>query len=372
MVSFLNLFRKKRNIVYFMSFDSNVDFIKKLAANKPAKSRLIVYYRDSTEAAATDLAAFGIITRPFKDNISFVLGKVPQLMGARLIFCDNYYAFLGGLFKTPKMKIVQVWHANGAIKKFGWEDPTTDQRSGSDKRRFQAVYDKFDDYIVSSNAMGKVFEQSYHANSDQMRLLGYPRSDAFFDEEAIQASRERIYRTAPELKGKRVILYAPTYRDDGTFKLPVGTSKALTSDPNAIVVIKLHPVVRDREDAVREVRNPQIRFYHQFSTSDLLTVADTLVTDYSSVVFDFSLLKSAKSVIFFMFDLEKYRKDPGIQNDFLDWLPTNPVLNVDDLAERIIADESSDFTEFNHKWNTYNDGNASDRVIKHYLELFNS
>ncbi|WP_268913310.1 CDP-glycerol glycerophosphotransferase family protein [Lentilactobacillus sp. SPB1-3] len=369
-MSILNLFRKKRNIVYFMSFDNNVDFIKKLAAKKPKNSRLLVYYRSNTEAAATDLAAYGIITRPFKDNVSFVLGKIPKVMSARLIFCDNYYAFLGGLVKTPKMKVVQLWHANGAIKKFGWEDPTTNDRTTSDKKRFESVYDKFDDYIVSSESMGQVFERSYHAKANQMKLLGYPRSDELFDDEAIQASRDRIFRSAPELKGKRVILYAPTYREDGNFKLPNGVSNALTSDPNSIVVIKLHPVVQDREDKVREVRNPRIRFYHQFSTNDLLTVTDTLVTDYSSVVFDFSLLKNAKSVIFFMYDLERYRQDPGIQNDFLDWLPDKPLLTVKELAAAIVADQPSDFQEFNKRWNTFNDGNASDRVIEHYLQNF--
>ncbi|GAY73089.1 CDP-glycerol glycerophosphotransferase family protein [Lentilactobacillus kosonis] len=353
-----------------MSFDNNVDFIKKLAANKPKNSRLMVYYRSNTEAAATDLAAYGIITRPFKDNLNFVVSKIPKVMSARLIFCDNYYAFLGGIVKTPKMKVIQLWHANGAIKKFGWEDPTTDERTNSDKKRFQSVYDKFDDYIVSSEAMGNVFQTSYHAKAEQMKLLGYPRSDDLFDEQSNEASRERIYRSAPELKGKRVILYAPTYRDDGTFKLPHGVSNALTSDPDSIVVIKLHPVVQDREDKVREVRNPRIRFYHQFSTNDLLTVTDTLVTDYSSVVFDFSLLKNAKSVIFFMYDLESYRKNPGIQNDFLDWLPTKPILTVKELAEEVVVDQPSDFRNFNKQWNTYNDGNAANRVIEHYIKIF--
>ncbi len=100
-----------------MSFNDNVDFIKQLAQRLPHKYVLYVLYRPNTEAAATDLAAFGIKTRPFKDGLKFVMDDVSLLMSAKLIICDNYYAFLGGLVKLSLVKIVQIWHADGAIKK---------------------------------------------------------------------------------------------------------------------------------------------------------------------------------------------------------------------------------------------------------------
>ncbi|MSE22670.1 CDP-glycerol glycerophosphotransferase family protein, partial [Lactobacillus parabuchneri] len=89
----------------------------------------------------------------------------------------------GGLVQSKRTKIVQIWHADGAIKKFGWEDPTTESRSRSDKRRFQQVYDHFDEYIVGSKAMGNVFVNSYHENFDRIKLLGYPRSDQYLSAE---------------------------------------------------------------------------------------------------------------------------------------------------------------------------------------------
>ncbi|EHO48837.1 CDP-glycerol poly(glycerophosphate) glycerophosphotransferase [Lentilactobacillus kisonensis DSM 19906 = JCM 15041] len=355
-----------------MSFDDNVDFIKELAQKIPSKMTLIVLYRPDTEAAATDLAAFGLITRPFRDGVKFVFDLVPLLMSAKLIICDNYYAFLGGLHRRRDTKIVQIWHAAGAIKKFGWEDRTTANRSKSDKQRFQAVYDHFDEYIVASKAMGNVFVTSYHENFDKMKLLGYPRSDQYLDRNWQRVARQRIYRAAPELKDKRVILYAPTYRPHQSFKLPVGLSDALAADASAIVVVKLHPVLRDRENAVREIGNPRIKFYHELATSDLLAVADTLVTDYSSVAFDFSLLPNAKSLIFFMFDNEQYQKDPGIQDDYLDWLPTKPITTVHELKQAIVAAKPTNFDDFNNWWNTFNDGHATQRVVKRYVQFLKS
>lgn len=368
-LSILNIWKPKNKIIYLMSFDNNLDFIKQLAQKMPARFHFIVLYRPETEAAATELAAFGIETHQFTDGMKFVFDFVPLIMGARLLFCDNYYAFLGGLIHAKATRIVQIWHANGAIKKFGWEDPTTAQRSKSDKKRFQDVYDHFDDYVVASKAMGRVFQNSYHESAEKIQLLGYPRSDQYLDKTWQANARERIYRVAPELKNHRVILYAPTYRPDKSFKLPVGLGNALSADPNAVVVVKLHPVLRDRETAMRKIGNPRIKFYHELATSELLTVADTLVTDYSSVAFDFSLLSNAKSLIFFMFDLKQYQLNPGVQDDFLDWLPSKPVTSVDQLKAEILAHQPTNFRQFNQHWNTYNDGQATQRCLRHYLDL---
>ncbi|MDN6435630.1 CDP-glycerol glycerophosphotransferase family protein [Lentilactobacillus parabuchneri] len=370
--SIFNVWRPKHKVIYVMSFDDNVHFIKQLAQQLPHRYQLAVLYRPNTEAAATDLAAFGITVRPFHDGLKFVFDNVSLLMSAKLIICDNYYAFLGGLVQSKRTKIVQIWHADGAIKKFGWEDPTTESRSRSDKRRFQQVYDHFEEYIVGSKAMGNVFVNSYHENFDRIKLLGYPRSDQYLSAEWQTNARERIFRAAPELKGHRVILYAPTYREHQDFKLPKGLGNALAADPNALVVVKLHPVLRDKEVPMRKIGNPKIKFYHELETSDLLAVADTLVTDYSSVAFDFSLLPNARSIIFFMFDLDHYQKDPGIQDDFLDWLPSKPVTKVDQLKQEIVNPVPIDFTKFNEHWNTYNDGKATGRVINRYLKFLES
>lgn len=120
-----------------MSFGNNLNFIARLADALPDRNQLLVLYRPSVEVEATELAALGIPVMPFQDNVHFVLEGVPKIMQARLIFCDNYYAFLGGLVHPRHAKIVQLWHANGAIKRFGWGDPKTVQRSKTDQRRFQ-------------------------------------------------------------------------------------------------------------------------------------------------------------------------------------------------------------------------------------------
>lgn len=368
-ISRLFQFRRKRNMTYFVSFDNNLDLIKAIAKKLPNKKRLTVFYDPSIEAAATDLAARGIRTIQFHNNLSFVFKYIPLVMTSRVLFCDNYYAFLGGLVHPKRLKIVQLWHANGAIKRFGWEDYATKNRSKAAKSRFQSVYNHFDDYVVASKAMGQVFQNSYHVSEDKVKLLGYPRSDRFLHTTWINRARSRVYRVAPELIGRRVIFYAPTYREGIDFKLPNGVIDALKSDPDAIVIIKLHPVLKKQEAKLRHFSSSSVRFYDQLPTADILTVTDTLVTDYSSVAFDFSLLKNAKTLIFLMFDLAAYEKAPGIQSDLIKYLPTEPVKTVQGLTKAIIENKTTDFTEFNANWNGYNDGEATKRVVARYCAL---
>lgn len=369
-VSLLFYFRKKENVIYIMSFDNNLGLIKSMARRLPKNKRLYVYYESSSEAAATDLAAYGIKTILFRDGFKLIFDLIPKIMASNVVFCDNYFPFMGGIAHPKDLKVVQLWHANGAIKKFGWEDASTKDRSSSDKRRFQKVYNSFDEYVVASETMGHVFENSYHVSFDKMNMIGYPRSDRLFKEKWQKIARRRVYSFAPQLKGKRVILYAPTYRDEGrSFNPPKGVIKALSNDPNAMVVVKLHPLLKDLEEKLQnESKNPNVMFSNQLSTTDLLVVTDTLVTDYSSVAFDYSLLPNAHSLLFFMFDLDQYKHNPGIQDDLLNWLPTKPITSLDGLRKAISEDKQTDFTNFNHHWNKYNDGFATSRVIDRYIK----
>lgn len=361
--------RRQRNFVYLMSFGDNLAFIRALAQASPVDRPLVVFYRPQQERAAQRLARSGIDVRPFRDDLAFVLKGIPQIMRARVLFCDNYYAFLGGLHHPKRMRIVQVWHAAGAIKRFGWDDPTTMQRSASDQRRFQAVYDHFDDYVVGSPAMGRVFARSYRVPFDRMQVLGYPRSDRYSDPKWQQLSRDAVAEAAPELVGHRVILYAPTYREGVTFTPPAGLAAALTADPDAKVVVKIHPALKASAQKLQAQLGQQVVVTEDISTTDLLNVAETVVTDYSSVAFDYSLVPNAHSLLFFLFDLDDYRQDPGVQPGLEDWLPGTIIKTTDQLAAAIKADAPTDLTQFNQRWNSANDGAATQRVVDRYAAL---
>lgn len=285
-----------QDIVYLMSFAGNEHLIKAFAdLAKQLGKQFTVLYLPQCQAAAAKLAAKGIQTIEFADGFDFLLHKLQIVMQARLLLCDNYYAFLSGCaFNHQRTHVVQLWHANGAIKTFGWEELTTSQRSAADKRRFQKVYDQFDEYLVGSKKMAQVFVQSYHVPQTRMNVIGYPRTDELFDKNwQMQVSRN-IKQKYPDIVGKEIILYTPTYREDKTGKptmnLPEDFKRFVNQlSDNQRLIIKLHPHVKAAEKQFKQqLDSDKVIWVDDFSTNDLLLVADRLITDYSSVIFDYS------------------------------------------------------------------------------------
>ncbi|ETO40882.1 glycerophosphotransferase [Fructilactobacillus florum 8D] len=368
LVSSLCYFRKKKNVYYLMSYSNNLHLIKRIAATLPNDQKLVVWYNPRVLVAAYDLKAFGIETIPLHKNWWFILRQIPRLMTARVLFCDNYYSLLAGLVRPKtKMKIVQLWHADGSIKRFGWKNPRNLQKSFLQRCRHQQVYNQFDEFLLSSPQMGSIFKESFALKRAKLLPMGSPRSDRLFSNKWLTQVQKRVYLAAPELKNKRVILYAPTFRRTGQINPPLGTIAALTADPDAIVAIKLYQEVDRSQLHLDQLHQERVKIYDEFSTTDLMTVADTFVTDYSSYAFDYSLMGGQRQAIFYMYDLDDFKKVPGIQPDFQAWLPTAPITTPQELAVAICQQQSTDFTTFNQMWNTYNDGHVYQRVLDRYV-----
>lgn len=381
LVSFCSRLFFKNNsgqVVYLMSFSGNEDFIVHLAqrVEQEPGDKLLVLYRENCTTSVQKLQDHDIECIEFSDDFHFLLHQLKNVVQAKLIFADNYYAFLGGCkFDHQRTRIVQIWHANGAVKTFGWEEPRTKERSASAKRRFQKVYDQFDDFIVGSDKMGEVFCNSYHQPGEKMKVLGYPRTDFWFANEKKAQRRKQILSQHPELEKKEVILYAPTYRETAAgetyFTLPQDFVAMLSAlNDKQVMLIKLHPHLKAATAQLKEQHLPHVVWIDDFTTDDLLLVSQRLVTDYSSVIFDYTLLENAQQLIFYCYDFEKYAQVVGIQKDFNEWIPGPLVSNARDLQKLLevpLSLTSADFSVFNYLWNKANDGNAVSHVLKNYF-----
>ena len=375
-MSFISFSKKSDNVSYLMSFGGNIDFIQRLNERCLArKQHLIVFYRPSMELEAIEIQKSGIEIKMFVENISFVLMLIPLISKSSLLFVDNYFAFLATMHTKKSTRIVQLWHANGAIKSFGWEEPKTNSRSTSDKKRFQTVYDQFDNFIVGSTKMGTVFEKSYHVTTDKILEIGYPASDKFQNSDWQNKMKNSIFASHPDLKNKKIILYAPTYREnisgDVTLEIPgdfSGIQKLL--DDETKLIIKLHPHLRDKEIKLKSILSKDIVWIDDYSTGELLTITNCLITDYSSVIFDFSLLPNAEQILFYCFDYQSYKDSIGIQSDFHEWAPGPIVQTMSELVNAYQKVQNSDrqLDTFNLLWNTANDGYATKRVLDYYFK----
>jgi CDP-glycerol glycerophosphotransferase len=204
---------------------------------------------------------------------------------------------------------------------------------------------------------------------------GYPRNDALADGSA-HASAAAVRKQLGLASSKKVLLYAPTFRDDQrsgrrfTFSLPIDLPALLAAlGADYEVVVRLHPVVRGKVKLPWGVHNAG----GGFRMEDLLAVADVLVTDYSSVMFDYATLD--RPMAFFVPDLEHYRDSlRGFYLDFEAHAPGPLVRTTAELVSVLRDEEALDrsYAEARHAFRAQfcpaDDGGAADRVVDALIE----
>lgn len=273
---------------------------------------------------------------------------------------DNYFLMTSVLRKRYSTTCIQVWHANGALKKFGLEDASNSERSPRDIERFKRVYASFDYIVTGSDHMREIFKSSFGVNDERFLPTGVPMTDVYYD----QCLPSLIPNDFP--KGKKLLLYAPTYRDFAMDDLVLPFSKEqLQTELNGdyILLVKLHPSVKHLAKA--ETDGEWI-----FDVSDqplypLLCTCDVLMTDYSSIVFEYALLE--KPVLFFTYDLDTYRAKRGLVDRYEDIIPGKACVTQDMLLKELLHLNESDHREriktFAEEWNQYSKGESSQQLL---------
>ncbi len=298
-------------------------------------------------------------------NLFHLIISIYHLSTSKMVFVDNYYGFLSVTNFNPNVKCVQLWHAAGAIKKFGLTDPSVKERHNSAKRRIQKVYQRHTHIAVGSEKMTSIFCQSFGVEDNAILRTGVPRTDFFFDESKKRLVIDELKNTFPVIESKKAILYAPTFRD-GEFNLSniQLDLKSMYDElkDDYVVFLRLHPAVNAK------LKNSFPSFVYEvsdyYSVNHLLLITDYLITDYSSIPFEFSLL--GKPMIFFMYDLDDYKKERGIWKEFENEIPGPIAKNTTDIIS-IIKENNFDrnsIEQFAAVWNQYSKGNSSETLIK--------
>lgn len=337
----------KNKVTYLLSFPNNNHGLIEALGDK---HETVVCYTKEMTHEANQLAKLNITTYNI-DTFFGMIFTIKSISTSKLVLADNYYPLLGDIKKKRNQKIVQLWHATGAIKQFGLEDKAVIARSKKDRARFKRVYECFDYFVVGSKSMADVFKRSYGATEAQMLYLGFPRTDYLVNLEKVNHPHAKI-------------LYLPTYRDvDATQMvrdlLELRKKLPLTNE----VLVKMHPHMTFSDQSIELLKKEQISLFDQdVSADELLIQADALITDYSSVAFDYALINPVGKLIFYWFDEEAYREKTGIQASFSQELPFEICHTVEEVINQL-EQKRQDLSEFNQVWNTYNDGFATERLL---------
>lgn len=358
-----NLFPQKKKTTFVASFGDNILCTVK-EIEKQTETQVVIL-KTSQCNINFDNTSDRVILDFETLNLVDWFKSIYHLATSQHIFVDNYFGFLAVTNFKSNVVCIQLWHAAGAVKQFGLKDPSIEKRSQRANDRFQKVYQRFDHVIVGSEKMAAIFKESFGINNEQVLRSGIPRTDFFFDQVAKRNAEQSLKAKLPIIRNKKVILYAPTYRDAQlnvtSIELNIDKMHQELKD-DYILLLRLHPAIKAAlnnkyPDFVIDVSD-----YHQLN--DLLVITDLLITDYSSIPFEFALLH--KPMLFFAYDLDAYADSRGFWEDYQALVP-GPVVSDTEALIQCIQEDRFDLNQvklFADQWNQYSRGYSSERLIE--------
>jgi CDP-glycerol glycerophosphotransferase (TagB/SpsB family) len=272
-------------------------------------------------------------------NLIYIFLVVPfHISTSKTIFMDNVFLPFSTIKVKKDTRLVQLWHGTGSIKKFG-----IDTEVGWVKKLGISTNKNTTHFIVGSSWMKAIYQTAFNADEDKIFNIGCPRTDFFFNKTFLQESRSNFYHDYPELSKKKIILYAPTFRDynknsdEIRINLDIDYLLSNLSD-DYVLIIRLHPYIACKVNLNKYFKDDSTKRIFDFSTypklNTLLICCDILITDYSSIIYEYALMK--KPMIFYPYDLEEFQKSGrGFYGDYRSIVPGPVVFKTEDIVDII-------------------------------------
>ncbi|WP_350455439.1 CDP-glycerol glycerophosphotransferase family protein [Slackia heliotrinireducens] len=289
-----------------------------------------------------------------------------HLATSKLIFCDDYQSMLYRLNYRPEQRQIQLWHACGHFKTVGLGRIGTLAAVSP----FNISHRTYTDVIVASDSDVPIYGEAFGIPDNRVKPLGIPRHDWLLNKDWQAVKKKTFQETFPNAAGKRVVVFAPTFRGEGRrtayYDYDLLQPERLAQfcrEHNLFFIFKMHPFVL-QEPPIPEgcddvfANGTPIR-----EINDILPSTDILITDYSSVVYEASLL--GIPTLYYAFDKEEYISERDFYEPYDDFVSGKIVYTFDELLDAIANEDFElerlqDFVRKNFK---HIDGHACDRII---------
>lgn len=299
---------------------------------------------------------------------------------AKIWVCDTRMPSF--LVKRSETTYIQLWHGT-PLKKLAMDmdilSSSEEMELSEYKRLFKKNTETWDYLISQSDYTTEKFRSCFDFENEIL-TTGFPRNDVLSTNNDLKSinSIKSVYNIP---KDKKIILYAPTWRDDEFYKngiykfssqIDFDFLKKELSD-TYIILVKLHYLVKDPVDW-SNYEGFVYKCDHLHDIQELYLISDILVTDYSSVMFDYALLK--RPMIIYAYDYKKYRDNlRGFYFDIFEEFPGPIVENTSDLVGSIKNYDYNDYerkyNEFLDKFTSFDDGSASIKIVNLILDKMN-
>ncbi len=279
------------------------------------------------------------------------------------------------IIKKDSQVYLQTWHGT-PLKRLAHDiDVAQDTTFYRSKMNAQQMYQTYDEdvkkynYMISANHFSsEVFQSAFRINKERLIETGYPRNDVL-----VNTTTQEVVKLKQQLGlplDKKIILYAPTWRDNSfvskgyTFHLEVDFAKWKEKlGEEYVVVFKPHYLIINDFD-MAAFKGFVYEMPASLDISELYLVSDILITDYSSVFFDYAILQ--RPIYFYMFDLESYANElRGFYFDLAKTLPGDIFIKEMDLLDKIVEKryDYKKLEHFNEQFNAWHDGQCSKKVL---------
>lgn len=252
----------------------------------------------------------------------YVIGDMYYLATSKVAVVDTYSITVSCLKHKKDLNIIQMWHALGAIKKFGLQAIGTKEGRDEKISKAMCMHKNYDYVLAPSAETAKYYMEAFGAEQSKIKICPMPRVDFIADGNARTAD---FYTQNPGMGDKKIVLYLPTFRDREAYIAQMLKTE-FEDKKNYQLIISTHPLSKVKKDEKFSQKG-------NFNSFELMKIADIIITDYSACAFEASLLM--KPLYFFVPDYDEYMKDRGINVDIKSELPSAVFDEADKLFKSI-------------------------------------
>lgn len=252
-----------------------------------------------------------------------MLKKMYHLATSRVCIVDSYVMTVSVLKHKKELLIIQIWHALGAIKQFGYQ--VLDKPDGYPRELAYTMHmhENYDYIISSGSETSKHYAKAFNTDIEKILPIGMPRIDYLREQKDIK--NDLLVREHPQVKGKKNIVYVPTFRKNRDLEID-GLISSVDYD-NYNLILKPHP------NETIDVEDDRVILDYEFPSMDWMKYADFVITDYSAVAFEAMILD--KPLFFYLFDYEQYKKETGLNIDWFKDIPEYTSESAKEIINRI-------------------------------------
>lgn len=313
-----------------------ITYISRQMNTTPLDFQLVIDEFKKQDASYEHVVLAKMIPKGLAGKLAYcfhILVQMYHIATSKAVILDTYCIAVSMLKQRESLIVIQMWHALGAFKKFGYS--ILDQEEGSSSRiaKMMKMHENYTYVLASSEYVVPYFAEAFHVKEEQMKVFPLPKTDLLINQELHEEIVDKIQKQYPKLKAKdkKIVVYAPTFRKDEKAKIQM---QAAVEDlinqfdfEHYELVIKKHPISEFEASDARVIEDKM------FTTLEFLHVADVIVTDYSAVLFE--ALTMSKPIYFYAFDRDSYMKNRDFYINYETEMPGKIATKASELMDYI-------------------------------------